>query len=272
MYLCIITCYSTINTLIMLFAQKCTCSLQWCHSELPLIFSHSSGKKIFILYVEKKTVKHSGSFFFYSSQCYELKRIKNLIFTEIELLDNNDQELSMPAHQLAVMIVSVLQTQSTCRSHCPWVLGPGPSKGATFLRCRTGSRPDQVWLAACVSSDGRHTRCDVLTPPWQTPNRDWGTLEWTITHTIPAAVAICILFKDSNGNHVLWTVHFVLRFWISNTVIYTWFAYSVILKPSYNPQNQLQSKFNLKLCHLGWCAASLHQSTHNTTHTNQAIL
>ena len=47
-------------------------------------------------------------------------------------------------------------------------------------------------------------------------------------------------FKDNNGNHVLW-IPFVLWFWISYTVIYMWFAYSMILKPSYNHMQQTTS-------------------------------
>ena len=33
-------------------------------------------------------------------------------------------------------------------------------------------------------------------------------------------------FKDNTGNHVLWTIPFVLRFWISYTVIYMWLVIS----------------------------------------------
>ena len=41
-------------------------------------------------------------------------------------------------------------------------------------------------------------------------------------------------FKDNNGNHVLWTIPLVLRFWLSFIVIYMWLVNFMILKPSYS--------------------------------------
>ena len=56
----------------------------------------------------------------------------------------------------------------------------------------------------------------------------------TLLFYVSAVLVVLTWFKDNNGNHVLWTIPFVLRLWISYTVISTWFAYSVILKPRYD--------------------------------------
>ena len=57
----------------------------------------------------------------------------------------------------------------------------------------------------------------------------------TQTQGVPnLKIKVLTWFKDNNDNHVLWIIPFVSRFCISYTVIYTWLAYSMLLKPSYN--------------------------------------